>query len=409
MRIPRLLFGLSLAANLGMGFIWFSQTKSSPADGSIMVPHPATARVDLDASATAAASSAASSSPDALSSQMAQTMPDLFRQLIEGDFGAGISRLRASGMPAKTVNMIAQVVMMEKFKNAYEALGADGMAFNMWGGSYARTEAQREQQRKMQDFQRELNEEARKAGIDRNMFFSLGGKVPGLSADKAEQLARIEQDRQDMRSQVHLDASGMMLDRDTERLKYIDNEFKKDLAALLSPEELDAWNLHRSETAQSLRAQLAYMSPTEDEFRKILRLQETFNEAWPTSYGANTDWQKRSEAERAMKKQIAELLGPERAADYEKTTDSEFATLSNLEFRLELPKGSADRVYGLHQETDEAARKIRSDKSLGDEDRKESLKVLAEQVKTELTAVLGEEGFKAYRNQHSYWIDGLAR
>jgi hypothetical protein len=405
MRIPPLLVGLSLAANLGLAYVWFSQPKGAPAAGSDSVSRNAAASV-ASVGATAASTATAD---NALSPEMAKAIPDLFRQLITGDFSTEISRLRAAGMPDETVNMIAQVVMMQKSKKLYEEMAADGVNPFIWGGSHARTDVQREQLRKMREMGRKLSEEAREAGVDSNWFSGFGGKVPGLSADKAKLLARIEQDRQELRSQVHMDASGMMLDRDTERLKYIDEEFKKDLAAVLSPEEFDAWHLHRSETAQSLRSQLGYMAPTDDEFRSILRLQEAFNEAWPSNYGAGTDWQKRSEAERAMKKQIADVLGPKRAADYEKATDYEFGTLSNIEYRLELPKGSADRVYGLHKETDKAAQKIRADKSLTDADRKESLKVLAEQVKAELTGVLGEEGFKAYKGQHSHWIDNLAR
>lgn len=406
MRIPPLLFGLSLVANLGLAFAWFSRASNSPEAGAIMTPSAvAVAAPDAAADANAAASTVAS----ALSPEVAKALPDLLRQLINGDFSTEVSRLRASGMPEETVNMIGQVVMMQKFRKAYEEMSADGMGFQMWGSNYARTDAQRERQKKMLETQRKLGEEGREAGLDLNWFSDLSGSVPGLPSDKAKQIARIQQDRQDLLSQVHMEASGMMLDRDTERLKFIDAEFKKDLAAVLSPEELDAWNLHRSETAQSLRTQLAYMAPTDDEFRKILTLQEKFNEAWPTSYGPQTDWQKRSEAERAMKKQIAEVLGPERTADYEKATDYEFGTLSNLEYRLELPKGSADRIYGLHKETEATARKIRADKSLTEADRKESLKVLAEQAKSEVVGVLGEEGFKAYKTQHSHWIDSLER
>ncbi len=110
-----------------------------------------------------------------------------------------------------------------------------------------------------------------------------------------------------------------------------------------------------------------------------------------------------------MKKQFAEALGPERYADYQKATDYEFAMLSNLEFRLDLPEGSADRVYDLRKETEAAASKIRSDKSLGEEDRKESLKVLVDQAKADMAGTLSEEGFKAYQNQHGHWMDNLTR
>jgi hypothetical protein len=407
MRIPSLLLGLSLAVNCGLAFAWLSRPASLPGDSSITRSSPAV--VVVPSGGVAEAGAVAPAAGDALSPELAKSLPDFLQRLMKGDFSTEIARLRASGMPDETVNMIAQVVIMQKFRKAYEEMSEDGMGLNMWGGNHARTDAQRERQRKMLEMQRELSEEARAAGVDSSWFSGLGSKVPGLSSEKAKLLARIEQDRQELVSQVHMESSGMMLDRDTERLKYIDAEFKKDLATVLSPEELEAWNLHRSETAQSLRAQLGYMAPTDEEFKKILRLQEAFNEAWPTSFGHQTDWQKRNEAEQAMKKQIADVLGPERSKDYEKATDYEFGTLSNLEYRLELPKGSADRVYGLHKETEAAARKIRADKSLSDADRKESLKVLAEQAKSEVVSVLGEEGFKAYKNQHSHWLDSLAR
>ncbi len=402
MRIPPLFVGLSLAANLGLAFALITQSKSPSPTASGEARHDANAAVAaIDPRANAASTNATA---DALSPQVVQALPDMFRQLIDGDFVAGVARLRAAGMADETVDLIAQAVVMQKFRKAYEDMGPGAF---MWGGGYVRTEAQREQQRKLQEFQRKMTEDARKAGVGQNFFAMARGKLPGLAADKAEQLARLEADHQELRSQVHMEASGMMLDRDSERLKYIDQEFKKDLGALLSPEELDAWRLTQSESAQTLRAQLAYMAPSDDEFRKILKLQAAFDEAWPASYGGNTDWQMRSNAEREMKKQIAELLGPARAADYEKSTDYEFGTLSNIEYRLELPKGSAERVYTLHREAEQTARKIRSDHALTDEDRKESLKVLDEQVRSELSAVLGAEGLKAYRGQHGHWIDGL--
>jgi len=404
MRIPPLFVGVSLAANLGLAIALFSPSKTPSAAESTPV------RRDDALSVVSGASRSGSSAGEreSLSPEMTKVLPDLFQQLIDGDFSTEIARLRASGVPEETVNMIAQVVMLRRYQKAYEAMGEDSMRF-MWGGNGVRTEAQREKQKKMLAIQEKLREEAREAGVNPNAFFSFGGKVPGLSEEKTAQLARLEADRMEMQSQVHMEASGMMLDRDTERLKFIDEEFKKDLAALLSPEELEAWKMHSSETARSLRSQLAYMEPTDEEFRGILKLQDAFNEAWPSNYGAGTDWQKRSEAERAMKEQIAALLGPERAAEYRKATDWEYGTLSNIEYRLELPKGSADRVFTLHEESEKTARKIRSDKSLSDADRKESLKVLAEQVQSELTGVLGQEGLKAYRNQHGHWIDNLGR
>ncbi len=409
MRLSPLIIGLSLAANAGLGYALWQRTAPAPethavaATGSAKTTAPRSTSVS-----TSSDGSATSVANGTLSPELARELPGLFQRLTEGDFVAGITQLRAAGMDEETLGMLAQVVAIQKYRLFARSLGNNGAEFYMWGSDRAKTEAQREAQKRMLEFQRQLSENARDAGIHNDWFSMMRNDVPGLSDEKSKQLARLEQDHQELRSRIQMEAAGMMLERDTEQLKFIDAEFKKDLAAILTPEELEAWTLHRSQTAQSLRAEIAYMEPTDEEFRGILKLQEAFNDAWPAEYGASTDWQKRHEAQQEMKAKIAELLGPTRAADYQKATDYEFGTLSNLEYRLELPKGTADRVLELRKQTEQAAQKIRADKSLADADRQESLKVLADQAREDLSAALSAEGFKAYKAQHGHWIDQMA-
>jgi hypothetical protein len=278
----------------------------------------------------------------------------------------------------------------------------------MWGNT-PKTAKQREQIKKFRELTRQIGEEASAAGVDWNMFSMMGPKAP-IPEDKAAKVSRLEQDRLEMSSNIQMDAGGLMLERDTAQLKYIEEEYEKELAALLTPEELEAWNLTRSQTAQNLRSRVSFMSPSAEEFALLYKYQAAFEKEWPTSFmGANTDWQKRSEAERKMKEQIEAALGPDRYADYQKATDSEYGTLNSLEYRLELPAGTADRLHTTRQQTEQAARKIRNDKSLNDADRKASLQVLSEQTKAEFTTALGEEGFTAYQTQNRNWIDDLTR
>ncbi|MFH1497203.1 MAG: hypothetical protein ABII82_05185 [Verrucomicrobiota bacterium] len=392
MRPYPVILALSLLANLGLAIVHFRQPASPTSVSSASEsPPPATT----------------SSSASAAKREFAQ-LPALVSRLQTGDLATGLDELRRLGLPEDTIKTLAEGAIMRRFREGMAALNRGG-SFNYWQGGYAQNKEQREKQQQMMQLMRDLGEQARLAGITWNMFSQYTDEGI-LTEDKALLVTRIKQDHDEMRSQIHLEAQGLMLERDQEKLRFLNEEYQKDLAAALTPQELEEWNLRNSNTARQLKSQLAHMQPTEDEFRQIHRLQSVFDETWSyENRGGNIDWQKRSEAEKAMKAEIAALLGAKRNADYVKSTDREFGTLSNLEYRLELPAGTADRLYAMHAESDTAAKTIREDKQLSKDDQKAALKALADKVTADMTTALGEEGFNAYRNQGGHWIEQLRR
>lgn len=397
MRLTPAFLAVSITANLGLGYLVWSGP-SHAADHSASAP----ARATADATASAPLASA----DDDAKTHAAQAAA--FTRFLTGDLATEVARLRELGLPKDMIEDMAQAAVFAKYRKAMRSFPDDFSMGAMWGNT-AKTARQREQIKKFRELTRQIGEEASAAGVDWNMFSMMGPKAP-IPEDKAAKVSRLEQDRLEMSSNIQMDAGGLMLERDTAQLKYIEEEYEKELAALLTPEELEAWNLTRSQTAQNLRSRVSFMNPSAEEFALLYKYQAAFDKDWGTSYmGHNTDWQKRSEAEQKMREQIKAALGPERYADYQKATDSDYGTLNNLEYRLELPAGTADRLLASRQEAERAAAKIRGDKSLSDADRKASLQVLAEQAKTEFTTTLGEEGFNAYRKQGPDWLENLAR
>ncbi len=392
MRPYPLILGLSLLANLGLAIVHFRQ------------PDPTTAATPTSVTAEVAAND---KTPTATHREFEQ-LPALVSRLQTGDLATELDELRRLGLPEDTIKTLAEGAIMRRFREGMTALNRDG-SINYWQGGYAQTKEQREKQQKMMQLMRDLQEQARLAGIRWDMISNYGDESV-LPEDKALLVARIKQDHDEMRSQIHMEAQGLMLERDQEKLRFLKEEFEKDLAAALTPQELEEWNLRNSNTARQLKSQLANMQPTEEEFRQIYRLQSVFDETWSyETRGGNIDWQKRGADEKAMKEEIAALLGPERYADYTKSTDREFGTLSNLEYRLELPAGTADRLYAMHADSDAAAKAIRENKQLSKDEQKAALKTLADKVTADMTAALGEEGFNAYRNQGGHWIEQLRR
>lgn len=393
MRPYPLILGLSLLANLGLAIVHFNRPEpTSPAATASAATEVATVKARTDTTA----------------SREFEHLPALVGRLQTGDLTTELNELRRLGLPEDTIKTLAEGAIMRRFREGMAALKQDGN-ISYWQGGYTSTKEQRENQRKKMQLVRDLSEQMRLAGIRWDLLSDYADESI-LSADKAQLVARIKQDHDEMRSQIHMEAQGLMLERDQEKLRFLNEEYEKDLAAALTPQELEEWNLRNSNTARQLQSQLAHMQPTEQEFRQIHRLQSVFDETWSyENRGGNIDWQKRSEAEKAMKAEIAALLGPERYADYTKSTDHEFGTLSNLEYRLELPAGTADRLYAMHAESDAAAKAIRENKQLSKDDQKAALKTLADKITADMTSALGQEGFDAYRNQGGRWIEQLQR
>jgi len=66
----------------------------------------------------------------------------------------------------------------------------------------------------------------------------------------------------------------MLLDEDQNTLRRIEKQRESELAQVLKPEELEEYQLSHSSTANSMRAQMTVFQPSEEEFRKIFRLEK---------------------------------------------------------------------------------------------------------------------------------------
>jgi len=90
-------------------------------------------------------------------------------------------------------------------------------------------------------------------------------------------------------------------------------ESEKELANILTPEELEQHQLRTSPLASELREQLSNFHPSEEEFVELFRLrtqfQDPFAKAQPLSVQTQQELQSRLRA----------LLGPTRYADYERS------------------------------------------------------------------------------------------
>lgn len=217
-----------------------------------------------------------------------------------------------------------------------------------------------------------------------------------LPTEKVERLKQIMGDYADMRSTLYYEQRGFTLPEDKAKLALLEKEQQADLANLLTPEELEAYQLHTGNVSGQLRNELASFQPSEAEFIALYRLKvkadQTLNQR-PLA----PEWQQQLEA----------ALGPERAADYLRTTNYDYMETDRLVARFDLPSTLVPQVNNLQRDLQQRIQAVNKDSSLSPSARQNVLGVLAAEADARFPALLGERGYAAYRSTVGHWLDNL--
>lgn len=224
-----------------------------------------------------------------------------------------------------------------------------------------------------------------------------------LPTAKRDALRRIVQDYDEMLAQFA--ATGVELSSDREKQKLLRAERDRDIAALLSPEELLAYEMRTSTSGTTIKARFGDGIASEDEFARLYALQKAFDDRFPPLSGTITmeTRRARAEAERQLQADIAAAVGTERYAALKRAADPELRTIDALTSRLGLAATTADSVVAAREAFGTESQRINADTSLTPQDRRQQITDLAARAKIQVTSLLGAEGAEAYL-QRSPWV-----
>lgn len=396
MRPPLLvsLLALTLAAHAAL---YFHRSPSAPTSASQPLTGPGSSR------STNPTGNEGRAAPDPLSWAHLQT--DDPKSLIE--------RLRAAGFPPEAIRAIISAQINQQYSARRATLVAQQEEIPFWKPQQRflmnpKTMAElRELSREQANLLKELlgpagvpaNEE--REAYQRRQF----GNLP---SDKIDQLQEIISDYGDLRNQIYATANGVMLPEDRETLALLEKEQRADLAAILTPGQLEDYELRSSTTANLLRSQLGIFNPSEAEFRAIYAATRTAEDRYGsiTSLGVNRDQMQQVQA--ALLDQARAFLTPERYADLQQAVDPAQQTINRLVTRLELPPSTAPQILAIQQDISKQANALRSDRSLSADQRQTQLNRLADDATARLTATLGgSRGLEAYKQYGGQWLQSL--
>ena len=342
-------------------------------------------------------------------------------RLVESeDYKKYIANLRAIGCPEETIRDIIVADVNKLFDSRRRALKtASTNKFEYWkAGNFFASLADPERIEKEQALTKEK----------RALLKELLGTVPDEKPDLAaitnpmeamldflpgEKQTQIMEVMQKYSAKMMKGFSGGAPDaEDLKQMQKTQKEMEAELAKVLTPQELEDYQLRLSQTAMVMRMQLASFDPNEQEFRDVFKLKKTYDDEFGLmgmSALGKAEKEKADAAKKDMDAQIKTLLGDTRYADYERSQDYAYQGIAKVAERNGLARDDAIKVYDMKKLAENQANKVRADQTLSPEQRTATLQGIRTETENSIRTVFGQKAFDSYVNQPgTYWLKGIS-
>jgi hypothetical protein len=335
----KIILAVSAACNIALAIMLVRGVSSSAGAGS-----------SDDKPANSASASAAKATTDT-----AQT----WTKLQSDDLATFVQHLRDNGFPPNLIRAILAAQIRERFAAQRKAIEGDSQGRDYWlnaatdpGKQTALRNLGREEQKMLREL---LGPDADAGDVFGQLFRDRG--LAGIPAGKLDDVRQILRDfteqRQDLMASLSIGGVISLTAADSAKLKAIEDAQHAELAKVLTPAELELYDLTASRSAQGLRNQLSAFNPSEDEFRALFKLQQAFDDKYGqmAGYNGNQDEMRaRMTAQKQLQDQMKAALAPDRAAEFDRATDFNYRQTTQLVARLELPPETANQLYAVQKE-----------------------------------------------------------
>lgn len=231
-----------------------------------------------------------------------------------------------------------------------------------------------------------------------------------MPKNKIDLVQRIADDYAEMTSQVQAGSQGIILPADREKMALLTREKRADLAAILTPEELEGYEMRTSPVTSRLRQAMTLMDASEEEFRTIFRAQQPLVDIlFPTGGAIGADAaQQRTAAQKTLAETLKAALGEQRYTDYLRSNDYEYQNLVRIAQRDNVPADRINAVYSLRDTVAKESARIYDDKQLGPEEKRVALATLGQSIKSQIFGTLGQTAGTAFM-QSAQWATAPER
>lgn len=353
--------GVSVLANAVFAYLMLVRPAAPSASA-----RPATENAALVSPASAAPSSAASrvgsvdakGSPSPAASSHVTTA-DLAVRLrkarTDDEIRSAIADLRAAGVPANLIRAMVSELLRVRFA-AREPTMPFWRRNNPTPQFVAATQALNAERRAL--LENLLGIDGAPAAAMDPQFRAL--RYGQLSDEKLNALLRVERDYEELRSKAFAETGNSIgrMNSTQQQQQLLEAEKLRDLAAILTPEELQQYELRNTASASAVMRNVAAIELNEQEFTALFRLQKELD-AIPQPDPTNPDFSPflaRQAVQLAMHEKVRAVLGDDRFHRYLENADPNYSMLTR--FTTQQPTMTPEKTYQLYQLQSELQRAV---------------------------------------------------
>ena len=233
----------------------------------------------------------------------------------------------------------------------------------------------------------------RLAGRDVEKF---EGAFTAIPEAKRDQVRAIQESYWAQSDDIKQRTLGYLEPEDRDEFQRIKTERHDALAQVLSPRELQDFEMQTSETANSLKTRMKGADLSDDEMRKIFDYMQPLDEKYSLSRRnpdpVNAEFTAaRTQAEKDLEQQIKSVMGDDRYAEYQRNKDPVYKSISQIGTDAGLSKDSIVQAYQAQRDVQDQSARIMQDPNLTPEQRAQGLNDLRTQVGQKLQQLFGDK------------------
>jgi len=239
------------------------------------------------------------------------------------------------------------------------------------------------------------------------------GAYNELPEAKREQVRAIQEKYWGQSDDIKRRTIGFLEPEDREEYARIKTERRQELAKLLTPEELENYEIKTSATATALRSRMSGFNPSDEEFRSIFRLTQPLDEEYSLITGTRDREDKvaeakRKEVEQHLQAQVRAALGEERYTEMERSRDPTYQNMIRAAEKAGVTRESALQAYEAQKVMRDEFSKVFQDPNLSMEERQQAAAAMQAEAEQTLQSILGEQAFEALRRANPGQFGGQA-
>lgn len=325
--------------------------------------------------------------------------------LASPDLRAYAGNLRRFGCPEQTIQEIMLAEVNRRYSGQERALKIRPDDLAPWEGLSSRDRRAAESKlRQLLEEKRSLLKEltgvdtgidmpSRLAGRDVPKFESAFSSLP---ESKRDPVRAIQENYWAQSDDIKQRTIGFLEPEDRDEFVRIKTERREALAKILTPQELLDYELKTSETAPSLRSRFDGFNVTDEEFGKIFSYMQPLDEQYSLSRRnpdpVNQEFtEARNQAEKSLQDYIHQVLGDDRYAEFQRTRDPVYRTLSQVGSEAGAPQESILQAYQTQQQIQAEAKRVLQDPNLTQEQRMQTLQEMRVQAEQKIQQIFGDK------------------